>query len=244
MEDFFWKVSDPRHPVYGQYLSQEQLAEKFLRPSEQALALVRDWLSSFGIDQFEQNQNGDYLKAAAPLDVLSRMLGGVSFGRYHNAHLGVEVVRADSAYSVPAEVAKVVALVDNVATLPGPKLPRLRQHGDEGVTAGQWPAYCPGADVCEGFLTPNVTALQYNSFPLTTDFKVAQGNGFAVMEFQHQKYDLADIELFAKACNQQLTDPAIIDVNGNADGGGGIECMLDIEYIIGNGLGIPLSDYW
>jgi tripeptidyl-peptidase-1 len=65
----------------------------------------------------------------------------------------------------------------------------------------------------------------------------------AIAEFQGQHYTDKDLQTFGEGCG--IPTIPVTDVNGNGKGiNSGIETMLDIEYISGNGLGIPLSNYY
>ncbi|ETI31125.1 hypothetical protein F443_21849 [Phytophthora nicotianae P1569] len=46
MEQEFYRISDPTHPAYGQYLAQEQ-ADTLSRPTDGALDAVRQWVGEF-----------------------------------------------------------------------------------------------------------------------------------------------------------------------------------------------------
>jgi tripeptidyl-peptidase-1 len=241
LEEFFWAVSDPQNPLYGQYKTREQVME-WVASSDEDLAVVLDWLTSNGVTNAKVGNNKDIIIADVPIAQAETMLE-TEFHSFSSKKYRVHSVdRIVTGYSLPDEVAEVASLVDGIRILPG-----LRTHSHDGETStatANWPNYCPGTTKCLGKITPNITAQIYNSAPLTQlPYKVASGNGMAVAEFQTQFFDQKDLDAFTAACG--IGQMTVNDVNGNGlQSIGGVETMLDIEYINGNGLGIPLSDYF
>eukprot|EP00808_Paulinella_micropora_P019456 g41945.t1 len=246
LEKFFWEVSDPKHPSYCNYLSGPEL-QQYIAASNDNILTVVEFLELHGVTHIRVGDNRDMVYATASISKLESMLQ-TKFGQFYSEKYRVHVDRITSPYYLPAGIAAVVALVDGIAVFPGLRvMKKVRDPVDPvaDVTAGaaSWPNYCPGTPVCNGRITPNITALMYNSYSMTTNFKVAPGNGVAVAEFQTQKYDESDLDVFGKDCG--IPTIQVKDVNGFAKGSqGGVETMLDLEFISGNGLGIPLVDYF
>jgi len=239
LEAFFWEVSDPNNPFYGQYISREELVERYIGAQDEDLKSVAEFLSASGAVNVQIGVNRDIVFADATISNLESILD-TEFHSFHSNKYKLTVNRVISPYSLPADIASKVALVDNIAVFPGIM---TATFAEQPVGAASWPNFCPGGSACAGKITPNITAQIYNSFPLTSNFKVAEGNGMAIAEFQGQKYDLKDLTNFGAGCN--IPTVVVKDVNGNGVGlTGGIETMLDIEYISGNGLGIPLSNFY
>jgi len=241
LEEFFWAVSDPANPMYGQYKTREQIMD-WVSSTDAELAVVLDWLTAYGVTDARVGNNKDIIIADVPIAQAEAMLE-TKFHSFSSKKYKVKAVdRIVTGYTLPDEVAEVAAVVDGIRILPG-----LRTHvadGEKVSVTANWPNYCPGAAKCLGKITPNITATIYNSAPLAQlPFKVAPGNGMAVAEFQTQFFDQKDLDAFSSACG--IPSMTVTDVNGNGQQSiGGVETMLDIEYINGNGLGIPLSDYF
>jgi len=240
MEEFFWQVSDPRSPKYANYLSAEE-SLSYLAASDEKLEIVTSFLASNNIvGVIAPTKNMVF--AEAPISTLENLFQ-TKFHTFTSKKYKLQINRIVAPYSLPDEVANVVALVDGLIVFPGLMAAAIEADAPE-TGGGTWPNYCNGAPQCMGLITPNVTAQMYNSYSLTSGaWKVASGNGIAVAEFQTQKYDPADLTTFATACNIPVI--SVIDVNKDGSGPvGGTETMLDLELCSGNGLGIPLSDYF
>ena len=104
-------------------------------------------------------------------------------------------------YSLPADVANVIALVDDIVRFPSIRKTNLVYPDDnlqaEKASVAPFGTSC-GAK-CATFTTPNVLAAQYNfSYGSLT---VSSGNEVAVAEFQYQYFDQADLTNMETTCN-------------------------------------------
>lgn len=237
LEELFFQVSDPMHSNYGNYISREQLMH-YIAASDESLATVTVWLQNNGAQDVHVSDNKDMIHATLSIVQLESLLQ-TKFHIFANEQFKLRIARIVEPYSLPEDIAAVVALVDNIAVFPSLRTLQFNNLGE-----ATWDNYCPGGKSCAGKITPNITAQLYKTASLTADFKVAAGNGVAVAEFQGQKYTEKDLETFSTGCNIPLLD--VIDVTGKAKGflSSGVETMLDLEYIGGNGLKIPLSNYY
>jgi len=241
LEEIFWEVSDPQHENYGKYLSREEVME-YIAASDESIELVMSWLAKFGDFETVVLPNKDMIRAQIPVNTLSSMLR-TEFAEFHNEKFNITVDRVVKPYHLPDAIADVIDLVDGVAMLPGLRSAKV-YSSETQLGAGTWDNYCDGATACRGKITPGVTARQYNSYPLNTGFKVAEGNGMAVAEFQGQKFKQADLEKFSTDCGIDQIKVTDFTGKGASTVTSGVETMLDLEYIAGNGLNIPLSDYY
>lgn len=243
LEAFFWSVSDPTNALYGQYKTHEEV-KAWLAADERVLSRVTAWLGNANATSLTLAENHDTVHAILPVAALEALLD-TTFHTFTSLKYGVKnVPRIVAPYSLPEEVADYVALVDGVRTLPGLRVAGATDSSGVAPSAvAAWPNYCPGSKVCTGKITPNITAQIYGTLPLTQNFKVADGNAMGIAEFQGQHYDLKDLVAFGAGCG--VPTVVVNDVNGLGVGAtGGVETMLDIEYISGNGLGIPLYNYY
>eukprot|EP00968_Pinguiococcus_pyrenoidosus_P016348 scaffold1569_cov266-Pinguiococcus_pyrenoidosus.AAC.6 len=83
LESILQKVSDPRNPAYGQYLSHENLNE-LVRPDDQTYSMVGTFLKGRGIQHYASLGNGDTIMVETTAATASRMLGQ-EFHRYTKA---------------------------------------------------------------------------------------------------------------------------------------------------------------
>ena len=68
-------VSTPSHPRYGQHLTNEEVDE-LVKPADNTLSLVHDWLFDSGIDraQLSYNRAKDFIKVSLPVSDIERLL--------------------------------------------------------------------------------------------------------------------------------------------------------------------------
>jgi len=190
LETLFWQLSDPQDPAYGEYISQEEV-RSYLEASPAALRQVTEWLMNAEAQNLEQSKNRDIIWCSFTISQLQDLLQ-TEFRLYYSEKYNLRINRAIAGYSLPAEVAQHLSLVDGLTMFPGLRLSKTNKASTTGFSASggsaEWPDYCPDAleSACKGKLTPNITALIYNSYPLTSaaSFQAAEGNGFAIAEFQ------------------------------------------------------------
>ncbi|KAI0505389.1 Pro-kumamolisin [Xylaria bambusicola] len=78
LERRLYEVSSPSHSQYGRHLTRKEL-EKLLRPPQETINLVRDWLYGRGITQVNYSSGGDWITASAPVRQVEALLDC----RYH-----------------------------------------------------------------------------------------------------------------------------------------------------------------
>jgi tripeptidyl-peptidase-1 len=171
-----------------------------------------------------------------PVSVAESMLQ-TEFASFRSAVVKeIVILRVTKPYSLPANIAEVVALVDNVLRFPSVD----RKQIDVPQAAADSEFSSCGTQ-CQGFTTPAVLESAYSYSRLS---KFTPGNSVAVAEFQYQYYDNTDIEAFSEACDVKVTIAETI--GGNKEFictgiGGCVEALLDIEYIGAVSNPIPLT---
>lgn len=135
MEELFWNVSTPSNPSYGHHLSVRQL-RGLVRPSQQQLDAVRQWLEKYGVRVKEQSEPhtwdsgssssqdkqpnadghiahlsyiGDELIATLPITLVESLLH-TRYEYYVHAETGMRILRCPS-YALPRDVADHIAFV-------------------------------------------------------------------------------------------------------------------------------------
>jgi len=113
IEDLFWRVSNPQHPEYGNYLSVAGIRQ-LVAPSPQQVHVVTRWLETQGIgfnntSKYEArwSELGDEVTATLPVAVAEQLLHA-KYEWYEHAGAGTTVLACRS-YILPEEVAQAVA---------------------------------------------------------------------------------------------------------------------------------------
>jgi tripeptidyl-peptidase I len=108
-------------PKYGQYLSLEEIHD-LTAPSQKAVDTLVHWLSSNQVSNLQFNDGNAFIRATVPVHVAERLLH-IKYATYTHTATGLVAVRAVQPYSLPSEVADVVALVGGVS-----RFPRMMNH--------------------------------------------------------------------------------------------------------------------
>lgn len=150
----------------------------------------------------------------------------------------LSLLRITKPYSLPAEIASVVNLVDDIL-----RFPALRSSPTSygASTDAADAAFSTCGTKCSGNTNPAVLKQAY-SFE-TPVASVAKGNSVAVAEFQYQYYDTADLKNFDSSCGTTISVDNTVGGNKEfiCEAGGCVEALLDIEYIGAITYPIPLT---
>eukprot|EP00750_Incisomonas_marina_P018947 INCI3180.1.p1 GENE.INCI3180.1~~INCI3180.1.p1 ORF type:complete len:579 (-),score=115.44 INCI3180.1:537-2273(-) len=245
LEDTLYAVSDPKSPSYGDHLSLDQLKELTPIPSS-ALKAVTAFLGEGGVDDtaVRTNHNEDIVTATVTLEQAEYLFDTTisKFTPKGDTGRPVELFRASGQYSLPEEVASVVSFVGDLVRVPAiSTVIRVNQKDVAAVKAGdEWPNSCPGLGAaCKTGVNPAVLNQRYN---ITQSFNTyAEGNSFAVAEFQGQYYNPKDLVKFSEGCGVNVT---VDNVVGKDLPESGVEALLDVEYIAALSDDIPLTFYY
>ena len=237
--------ANPTSPNYGKWLDVEGVKER-LKPSAEALEAVVAFVENMGgvpaVDKFES-----VVSTTVPAKGVEEHLATVL---HHHGHTerNAQVIRAVKAYSLPADVAKHVAVVGDLVRFPRLKPASLIQEAHPTEAVDDDSAWTKCGASYSGFVNPHVLAERYGfEFPKLSH---AKGNSLGLAEFQRQYYDDPDLQAFTKACKLQ-TNVSVSKVEGGNDpkacsGGfqGCVESLLDIEYAGAVAGAIPLKVYY
>mmetsp|Transcript_35317 Transcript_35317/g.108408 ORF Transcript_35317/g.108408 Transcript_35317/m.108408 type:complete len:587 (+) Transcript_35317:95-1855(+) len=243
------KRSTPGSPLYGKWLSNDQVRAK-LAPSREAVdAVVAYATHELGAKDIHLSNFESVVSVSVPASVVEAKLETVLHHHAHKDYATATAIRATSPYSLPSNVAAHVSLVGELLRLPRLKRPELVQFpakkSERASNDDVWSA-C-GAEYNE-YTNPAVLAARYGfAFPQTT---AAEGNALGLAEFQGQYYDTGDLEAFSTACGLAQTINVSKTTGGNmpsiCSGGGEacVESLLDIEYAGAIAGAIPLEVYY
>lgn len=232
------ELATPKHADYGKWLSPAQVQE-MLPVDESAVSLVTDFLAQYGVTNIEVGQFRDIIKATMPVSVANQVFD-TQFAKFRSlVNRDLSILRVTKSYSLPASVALVVSIVDDILRFPTIR-ERLMTRVASNVSTSD-DAFDSCGSKCSGFTTPEVLKQRYG-YPAVGS--VNAQSSMSVAEFQAQMYDQNDIDAFDAACG----------VNAQVDGYEGpanneevcyktgcIEALLDIEYIGAVAAPIPLT---
>eukprot|EP01038_Epipyxis_sp_PR26KG_P014206 gene14206-19060_t len=233
-------TSNPKSSNYGKWLTIDQISS-MISPSEKNVQLVVDYIKSHGVpdDRIRVSKLRDMVHVEMAVSVANRVLN-TEFALFRsNIRRKVVLGRITKPYYLPAEIANVVSLVDDILRFPSIRTPLL-SFGSED-TAGSTDPFSSCGATCSGYTTPDVLQQAY-SIPTTT--KTSAGNTVSVAEFQYQYYDNTDLSGFSSACGVKVDVDTTIGGNNPTICtalGGCVEALLDIEYIGALTSPIPLT---
>jgi len=228
-EDLFWKVSNPRSEIYGQYLSTDQITE-ILSPQYETISLIEKWLKSHGVTECELVANRDYLNCQMSCKIAEELLTGAVFFYFRHDKYHKRIIRSASRYYIHAYIAEYLDFIGGVHRFPAVNwlktktvdLPRVNPHNSK-VHVGVY---------------PKILRQRYN---LTTDdIGSHPNNSQVVAQFLEQHFSNADLGEFMSMFvgSDFVHQTEITKIVGPNDGKSGIEASLDTQYIMGTGANI------
>lgn len=205
------ELSDPNSPKYGQWLSKQQIITQFA-PSLDKLALVQNFLDSYNIPSRDIKVSDFQDKIFVKMNVsIASQMFQTTFGNFGSTiQANTTLIRVTTPYSLPVDVAKVVALVDDLVRLPSVKSTltvakssphyQRKSSSETHFTTNSFGTCtaCPSS-----FVTPSVLQQAYTYTPLTST--AAPGNSVAVAEFQGSYYDQPDLNNFNTGCGTSVS---------------------------------------
>jgi len=212
--------SDPSSALYAQWLSNAEV-HAMVAPAPEAVNEVLAFLSDAGIEEHRvrfPTPNSDVLVLEVTVAEAERLLE-TEFAVYKHDGVGMAATRAlQKEYALPARVARHVAFV-------GPVFGRLPQAQTASmVAAPQWNDDDGNPSPVN---TPDTLRTLYN----VGDTEGTSSTLQAVTAFLGQMYSASDLDAFwNKYAQYAETDVGLV---GDATAGtpGGVESMLDIEYV-------------
>ncbi|RFU25106.1 hypothetical protein B7463_g11230, partial [Scytalidium lignicola] len=97
LERHLFEVSDPSHYRYGKHLRTDQVHE-LVKPTDEALDLVQEWLRDHGIEQFSQSPAKDWIHVSLPIEKVEQLLD-TKYNVYSHED-GTHLIRTSS-WSIP-----------------------------------------------------------------------------------------------------------------------------------------------
>jgi tripeptidyl-peptidase I len=222
-------ISDPKNLNYGKFLNRKELSE--MTSNADSHDYITNYLESTGATVLSETISGDYITAAAPIQLWEEMLDTEFFSYYQieNQHkITNRVVRAEH-YSVPKHLNKHIAAAFNTIQMPFSiwAQPILEPVTEDVMSSIR-------AHVASGFIDPAVLKAYYN---IDSDVGNAHATQ-AVYETIGQYYSPADLRQFQDLFSLRPNTVAV-DVGGHVSDTlcrttprKCVESNLDIQYIM------------
>jgi len=236
LEKFFWEVSNPKHPKYGQYKTNAEIADLLAVPASRVERVERFFQTAGAAVTVHPHKDTLNIRGSV-WAIEAALQTSLYWFRHSTVATAPRVLRAASTYSLPTDVAADVTMVGELLQFPRPRNSLRTADTPSTVedASASWPTDC-GASHCSKLVTPNVLEQRYK---LTSSNGAAAGsNSMAVAEFQGQYYKPTDLSTFSSACGK--TVEVATTIGGNQDSAG-IEAELDIEYIKAVAPDVPLT---
>jgi len=194
-----------------------------VRPSDEAIGMVVGMLASRSATGIEVAPHGDYVKASVPMHELEDLTSS-HFQMFEQKITGRHLARIADGVKLPAPIAKHVETFTGLHGFPLDATPML------------------GNSTAQGDVTPLVINKAYG-----IDSKSVKRSGKtniqAIGQFQGQYVSPEDLSKFCKQYDPEADCAIAKFIGQNTGTRPGIESMLDVEYIMGVGSGIPTWVY-
>ncbi|KAH8801761.1 peptidase S8/S53 domain-containing protein [Xylogone sp. PMI_703] len=100
LERHLYEVSHPSHHRYGQHLTADEVNE-LVRPTDEALNLIEEWLLHHGIQEFSHSPARDWIHVSLPIDKAERLLNTEYYSYTHED--GTHLIRTPQ-WSLPSHL--------------------------------------------------------------------------------------------------------------------------------------------
>ncbi|KAJ7869868.1 family S53 protease [Mycena olivaceomarginata] len=235
-----YKVSDPASEFYGKHLTLEEVV-KFVKPTNDTLAAVSNWLSDNNIDAKRVTPAGDMLEIKIPVSQANDLLSA-QFSVFTHSKTGRKIIRTLQ-YSLPAPLTQHVEFFHPTTIFAPPLNSRPK------FVAGHAKRATPGSnnlpDSCTSTMTPACLQLLYN---IPTTPATQKSNTLGVAGFIDQWANQEDLTDFLTRFRTDINSSTTFALE-TLDGGSnpqnrsqaGVEADLDIQYTIGIATGVPVT---
>lgn len=265
-------VSIPSHPRYGQHLTSEEVNE-LVKPTDDTLHLVHDWLFGNGIDKaaLSYNTAKDWIKVSLPVSSIERLLDSEYSVFEHED--GDRVVRAPT-WSLPAHLHQHIEAIQPTNSFFRPAgrrktyktvLPfsEIGEGPPEDFTAVTAVAATPDftdVGIAKACNTSAVTPLCLRTLYGTKSYtpQVPGKNQIGLTDFLGEANNRSDVQIFLEMFRKDAVSEAetfAVDIINGGDNqqtpdtpaqlaaGKDLEGNLDAETIIGIGYPTPLTAF-
>lgn len=238
-------MSTPGHPSYGNHFETHDEMKRMLLPSRAAVSSVRSWLESAGITDIEEDS--DWINFRTTIDNANSLLE-TEFKYYVNEVKDIRRLRT-LGYSIPESVAAHVNMIQPTTRF-GQIHPDHATHHSQLISSVDLaaPELSPAnLTNCNKVITPQCLKSLYKIGDYQADPDSGSKLGFSSYLEESARY--SDLELFEKDIAQyaQGQNFTVVTYNGGVndqistkDSG---EANLDLQYILGVGAPLPVTEF-
>ncbi|XP_029457760.1 tripeptidyl-peptidase 1 [Rhinatrema bivittatum] len=223
LQDLVERVSNPDCPLYGMYLTLEELTA-LIKPCSLTISTVQKWLQTFGIGDCQTVQTLDFLWCTMTVGTAEKLLPGSEFSRYVNGQKSV--VRSLVPYKVYEELADHIDFVGGLHRFPMERKVLSRGWGN------------PHQGSFHLGVMPSIIRQRYNLS--VSDVGSSSNNSQACAQFLEQYFHQQDLAEFMQIFGGGFSHCSRVDRVVGPHGGpkAGLEASLDVEYIMSTGANI------
>jgi subtilase family serine protease len=231
LTDFYQRVSDPRSPGYGRYLTPSKFAATY-GPSADEVRQVTDHLRANGLKVTSISSNRTLIDATGPIRSVEAAFG-VIISDWHDPDLKRDFYGNDAQPSLPAAIAPLVIGIFGLNNHY-----RFHHHAQSpspfggGQGGGQRaPRVPPGSGPAGGYSPSNLKTAYSVDAPATSGIN---GSGQGIGLFELDGFNQANITKYDTQYSLTTTPPVPQLVDGGPVpplGSGQVEVELDIEVI-------------
>ncbi|KAJ6592414.1 family S53 protease [Mycena capillaripes] len=245
LETALYKVSNTDSDLYGKHLSAEEVAA-FVKPTDETLAAVSEWLAEHNITAKPVTPAGDMLQISIPVSQASNLLAA-EFSVFTHVETGKTSIRTLQ-YSIPVNLKGHIDFVHPTLSFPRPMAlmptfdaisPKFAVIRDANPTRDLVPESCNTA------ITPTCLQAIYN-IPATPATQTSSKLG--VSGFVFEWANSLDLSQFLTAFRPDMPNTTTFDLQ-TLDGGvnvqipnsAGIEANIDVQYTVGVATSVPVT---
>lgn len=239
-------IATPGHESYGKHMSKTEL-KTFLKPRAEVSQTIFEWLDAEGVSVDAIEDDGDWVNFIVPVSQAEKMMH-TKFYYYYNYQTKKNSIRTLE-YSLPADVAEVVQMIQPTTRFGQPKAQGSQVFDvvfDSSVEALTIPTtYDP--TFCNSSITPVCLRGLYNMGNFTANGDVGNKIGISGYLEEYARYD--DTEAFieqlfpvAEGWNFSWTSISggLMDQNSDSDF---VEANLDVQYALAMSFNTSMDYY-
>ncbi|KAJ7114150.1 family S53 protease-like protein [Mycena crocata] len=240
-------VSDPASPLYGQHLTQEEVAA-FVRPTNETFLAVTAWLSGNNISSTPISPAGDMLQIVLPVAKANAILA-TNFSIFKDVDTGVTTIRTLE-YSIPVALQDHIDFLHPTTSFTRPLSSRPTFHAlNTTKVVAPIPDSLKRAHVmplaCGSIITPACLQAIYG-VPATA--ATQSSNRLGVSGFIEQWANQADLKQFLTNFRTDMNSATTFalqtldgGINSQTRANAGVEANLDIQYTVGLATKVPVT---